>query len=139
MRLIVAASAVLLLGGCATEPVALHSAQVAPAYRVFWRAPADATATLTVVRDRGAVGSACYAGLYLNGAKAAYLERGEKVDLRLPAGETLVGVVLAGSGLCGMGRHAPREREVRLLPYQQKAYRIFTDANAVMDVLPTSY
>ena len=66
----------LLLGGCATTPVPISAAKQAAADRVlaFQIVTDNKTATLTVIRDHGLLGSACYFAVYINQVLAARLD-----------------------------------------------------------------
>lgn len=84
-----------LLGGCATEAISPLTAKNIPQDRLF-NIPSHSTpspATATIVRDKGLYGSAQYVHFLLDGKKVAEFDVGERLDLRLDAGEYIFGVV----------------------------------------------
>lgn len=102
----------VLLAACATQPVAPDAAAPVPAARVHW-ANVDGGYTIRVTRDTGYVGSLCATRLYLNGAPAADMERGETVEFRVGAGRNILGagpspiegkLCTAGGAVDGMRR-----------------------------------
>lgn len=57
-----------VLCGCATTPVSIKDAKQMPKDRLlaFQTQDANKTATLTVIRDEGFLGSGCYYALWIN-------------------------------------------------------------------------
>lgn len=79
--------------GCSTAPIAIASAAPAPADRVYLKSSdAPGAARVVIVRDAGFVGAGQRAHVYFNGARIASLEVGEVVELRVDAGEYVMGV-----------------------------------------------
>lgn len=84
--------AAVTLGGCATAPIPLSSAAPVPAERVYMKTSTAAdAASVVILRDKGFVGSASLVHVYINSERAASLEPGERVELRLDAGEYVMG------------------------------------------------
>ncbi|WP_312777840.1 hypothetical protein [Pseudescherichia sp.] len=130
--------AFLGISGCASTVVAPSEATQAPTNRLLkYQSASDKDGRLTVVRDAGMVGSACYATLYINGNRAAQLDTKEKATFYLPAGEWVIGTNLEGQGLCGASNDR-QERFITLKQGENKTVRIFTDGNGNMDVKPTT-
>jgi len=96
----------LLLGGCATTPVSMSEAKQAAADRVlaFRIIADDKTGSLTVIRDEGFIGSACYYAVHINGILAARLDVAEFARFYVEPGEILLraGRDPQGGGLCGV-------------------------------------
>ncbi len=68
----------LLLSACNTTPVQLKDAKTISIDRVFaYQAKGEGKAILTVVRDKGFAGSACYSSFYINGVLAARVDVAE--------------------------------------------------------------
>ncbi|MBG4412484.1 hypothetical protein GHV50_07910 [Pseudomonas aeruginosa] len=90
------------------------------------------------MRDSGFIGGGCDMGVYVNGRLAARIATKEMVTFYLPAGSTVIGAGLVGSGLCGVNTDR-REREVSLRDGDSLSYRLFTSSNGDVDILPTTY
>jgi uncharacterized protein YbdZ (MbtH family) len=137
MKKILLVSIVLGLAGCATSAVPVDQAVEVPQVRVFsYQNAVSDGGTLTVVRDKGFLGGGCYYGLYVNKARVASLDTGEKVNLQLPAGEWMVG--FKGEGKACISDDYLSEREVTLKPNQHKAVRLFADPSGNLDIKPIS-
>lgn len=118
--------AALALAGCASVPTAPEAAKPAPSARVFAGQGAG-EAVVTVVRDSGVVGAACYFGVYLDGKLAARLDVGERVRFNVAPGEVLLGVSRdpQGSGGCSTQMDPVyRTVETLLKPGQEKTFRL---------------
>lgn len=128
----------LLMSGCATTPVPISAAKQAPTDRVlgFQIAAGDKTATLTVIRDEGFVGSACYTAVYINRVLAARLDVAEFVRFYVDPGEIVLraGWDPQGEGLCGFSQDNWTQRETFLKPGEQKSFRLSIDINAKLDI-----
>ena len=138
MRKIFTVLALTALAGCATSPVPNDQAVSAPADRVLaYQAELQGAGKITVIRDSGFIGSACYATIFLNGDRAAKLDPKEKATFILPPGEWVVGAALEGSGLCGTNEKRT-ETETILKQGQEKYLRVFSSPDSGLDVRPTS-
>src|SRR5690348_16623880 len=86
--------ALAMLYGCATQAIPLEEATSAPPERVYFPSSSDAVAAARVVfvRDRALTGAGVYQHLYINGERTADLDVGEKVEVRLPPGDYVLGV-----------------------------------------------
>lgn len=135
---------VLLLGGCATTPVSMSAAKQASADRVlaFQMKGGDKTATLTVIRDAGLKGSACYFAVYINQVLAARLDVAEFARFYVEPGEILlrVGRDPQGGGLCSSFQdYYWTQRETFLKPGEQKSFRMLFDLTGKMDIQRTDF
>ena len=138
MRKLLIAIGVFVLVGCSTSPVPVNKADAAPSQRVLkYQSPHNGDTKLTVIRDSGITGSACYATVFVNGDKAALLNTSEKATLYLPPGEYEIGTAFDGSGFCSMGKER-QERTVVLKSNQSKVVRIFTDGSGNLDIKPST-
>ena len=114
------AGAMLLLAGCATEPIPNSEAGSIPMQRhLLFRDPAPGAAPVVVIRDPGFLGAACATQLLVNDKVAAYVNAGEKVTLHIPEGTVILGA--EPDGICGGGRI---EVEAKLQAGQKVSYRI---------------
>ncbi len=126
----------VLLTACQTQPVSVYDAPTAPQSRVFKYQQA-APSTLVVIRDKGMLGSGCYASIFINGQIVAKLNPYEKASFQLDEGDWIVGASLDGAGLCGL--NPPRvERETRTKAGETKVLRVSTGNSGFMDILPTT-
>ena len=129
---------VFLLGGCATTPVPISAAKQAAADRVlaFQTVTDNKTGTLTVIRDEGFIGSACYYAVHINGVLAARLDVAEFARFYVEPGEILLraGRDPQGGGLCGVALDNWTQRETFLKPGEQKAFRLSIDSNGKLDI-----
>jgi len=128
----------LLLGGCATTPVPISAAKQAAADRVlaFQIVTDNKTATLTVIRDHGLLGSACYFAVYINQVLAARLDVAEFARFYVEPGEVVLraGGDPQGTGLCGFASDMWTQRETILKPGEQKSFRMSFDQSGRFDI-----
>lgn len=131
------ALATIFLAGCATSAVPLNQAKEAPKVRIFaYQDFVKNGATLTVVRDKGFLGGGCFYGLYVNKERVASLDTSEKVNLKLPPGEWMIG--FKGEGKACISDETITEREIILKSNQHKAVRLFADPSGNLDIKPVS-
>lgn len=137
-NLLLAFAATAILSGCASSPVPINEAKPAPPNRVFLlQSPVVNGAEVTIVRDSGVVGSACEITAYINGQRVANLDVKEKAVFFVSPGELMIGAAFEGKGLCNSGK-ARQEREVVVKQGQRKVFRIYTGADAEIDIKPSS-
>jgi len=113
----------MFLAGCATTPVHINDAKLAPSDRVLAFQSADINkSTLTVIRDEGFIGSACYYGLWINNVLAARLDVAEYAKFHVEPGEILLKISRdpQGSGLCGVEQSNWTQRETIMKPGDKK-------------------
>jgi predicted component of type VI protein secretion system len=127
-----------VLCGCATTPVSIKDAKQMPKDRLlaFQTKDANKTATLTVIRDEGFLGSGCYYGLWINQTLAARVDVAEFAKFYVEPGEILlrIGRDPQGQGLCGIDQDNWTQRETIMKPGDQKTFRMTIDENAKLDI-----
>ena len=130
-----------VLCGCATTPVSINDAKQVPADRLvgFQSTDANKTATLTVIRDEGFLGSGCYHGLWINQTLAARVNVAEFATFFVEPGEILlrIGRDPLGKGLCGLEQDNWTQRETIMKPGDKKAFRMTIDENGKLDIFRT--
>ncbi len=127
----------MFLAGCATTPVHINDAKLAPSDRVLaFQSEAPNKSSLTVIRDEGFIGSACYYGLWINNVLAARLDVAEYAKFYLEPGEILLKISRdpQGSGLCGVEQSNWTQRETLMKPGEKKIFRMSIDANGKLDI-----
>ncbi|EKY1998822.1 hypothetical protein QU500_002260 [Cronobacter sakazakii] len=128
----------LLVAGCSTDVVPLKNAVQAPYERLYkYQNEVKNDATLTVIRDAGITGSACYAAVYIDGERVASLATKEKATFHVPAGDRAIGAGFEGEFMCNY-KTEPQERYINLESGKSKVVRIFTDYRAQMDIKATT-
>ncbi|HEN8714610.1 TPA: hypothetical protein U8203_005102 [Pseudomonas putida] len=139
MRILIGALGGALLAGCATSPVPLGEAVQAPSERVTgYQKPVEGGGTVIVVRDRGFVGSGCYATVFLNGKPVARLDTKEKASFYVPAGHWTLGARVDGEALCSLGNER-LEDSVIVEPGQTKKYRIYTSSEGEVGIKASTF
>lgn len=134
MKAIAVASFLLIaVTGCATSPIAPKDAQNVPAERIFRTAQLTDTnaARAVFIRNVGLAGSGVYMHLFVDGAKAASLNPGEKVEFSLPPGEHIFGVIPTDN----FGTHALNTIDQDLKAGKRYYYRLQTDGNSFRAVV----
>lgn len=138
MRVLFAVLVSLVASGCATTPVPLSAARRAPPERVlaYQTGGGETSATLTIVRDEGYLGSGCYYAVYINRIFAARLDVAEYARFLVEPGEVLirVGRDPQGKALCAADQDNWTQRETVLRAGEQKAFRMSIDVNGKLDV-----
>lgn len=139
MKKIVAVSLIAIaLTGCATTPIPSTMAKPAPPDRLlaFQMKPSEPFGTLTITRDVGHIGSACFYAISINGTLAARLDVAEKATFYVTPGEVLLrsGSDLYGKGLCSHDKNVWTQRETQLKPGETKYFRMSIDENGKTDI-----
>jgi len=139
MRILIGALGLVLLAGCASSPVPVDEARLAPSHRVTaYQDPVKQSGQIVVIRDSGYIGAGCYATVFLNGHPVARLNPSEKAYFNVPSGEWQIGAALDGKGLCGA--NAERlEVEAAIQPGQSKKFRIFTPSDGAVQVKSSTF
>jgi len=118
----------VLINGCATTPVNLSTANKVPSERVFafQSKSNENTAKLTVTRDKGFIGSACFYSVYINTVFAARMDTSETATFFMHPGEVLLraGRDPNGRGLCGGDQGNWTQRETSLKANEHKYFRL---------------
>lgn len=136
----IAAAGLVALSACTTKPPRPDQLrQPAPDRLLAYQAPADGDATVTLTRDVGALMSACYIAVFVDGKVAAKLATGEATTLHLPAGEHIIGAWNTGSGLCGYREGADRREQSTVLKAgDAKRFRITVNQGSGIELSPTT-
>lgn len=127
----VALIAAMALAGCATSPVPIEQAQIAPQNKLlaYQNKSAVNNSTIIVVRDSGLFGVGCALAVYVDGKKSAFLDAGEKAVFYVPAGIHNVGVGSSENGLCsGM---VIRNLSATTIPGVPQNFRISMDGSGL--------
>lgn len=84
----------LIVTGCATSIPASNELRTAPQSQIYFHSEAvtKETAQAIFVRDSGALGSANFLHLYIDGKKAAALNTAETIEITIQKGEHVFGV-----------------------------------------------
>jgi hypothetical protein len=116
----------------------MSEATQAPADRVlaFHIAAGNKSAILTVIRDHGVLGSACYFAVYINQVLAARLDVAEFAQFYVEPGEVVLraGGDPQGIGLCAFASDMWTQRETFLKPGEQKSFRLSFDTSGKFDI-----
>lgn len=139
MKFLIGVLALGVLAGCATSSIPVGDAQQAPKSQLlaFQQRPLGDYGTVQVVRDTGHTGSMCSMAVFIDGAKVALLDPGQKAAFYLPPGQITIGAAYSGSGICSMG--ADRiERDASAPKGAVKNYRVSTGSDGKIDILPTT-
>ena len=126
--LVVLATLIFVITGCATTPVSPSTAKPVASDRLFAFQERTQTtnATVVVTRDKGFLGSGCYLSFFLSGTHAARFDVGETAQFHVEPGEILLrsGPDLMGQGLCGFGQDYWMQRETTLRAGETKHFRL---------------
>lgn len=137
---IAAGISLLALAGCVTKPPRPDQLRQPSADRLLaFQSPSDGDASITVTRDIGALQSACYMAVFLDGKVVAKLATGEVATFHVPAGDHIVGAWNTGSGLCGYREGEDRREQATILkPGGAKRFRITVNPNSGIEFSPTT-
>lgn len=131
MKWIAVGLGALALAGCASSPIPLESAEVAPSSKVFafQTKTSPVAGKITVLRDSGVTGSACDVGVYIDGVRAANLATGQKASFWVAAGTRNLSIGPSNSGICT--GTALRTLSADVAPGEEKAFRVSGDMQGV--------
>lgn len=87
----------ILLVGCATTPVMVDQAKPVPEERIYdayskYRDPNASNSQIVIVRDKGALGAAGSAALFVNGEIVSRIRTSEIIRLNVSEGDNVIGV-----------------------------------------------
>ena len=94
----------LVLVGCATQPIATSEAKEVPNSRILasrFTAKKEGAGVVIVKRDTGFMGALCSSRVFVDGTPVADIRVGEKVTLYLSPGEYIISS--NPNGVCGGG------------------------------------
>lgn len=137
---ILTACSIAVLSACTTKPPRPDQVRHPPSERLLaFQSLADGDASVTVTRDVGALMSACYIAVFVDGTVAAKLATGESTTLHLPAGEHIIGAWNTGSGLCGYREGEDRREQSTVLKRgEAKRFRITVNQGSGVEIAPTT-
>lgn len=137
---ILAAFSLVAVAGCTTKPPRPDQLRQPSGDRLIaFQSPSDGDATVTVTRDVGALMSACYIAVFVDGTVAAKLATGETTTLHVPAGEHIIGAWNTGSGLCGYQEGQNRKEQSTVLKAgDSKRFRITVNQGSGVEIDPTT-
>ncbi|QHE98981.1 hypothetical protein ACKUFS_17730 [Pseudomonas cannabina] len=127
MRILIGMLALALLAGCSSSPMSVGEAEPVASDELYayQSKPAGESGKVTVIRDRGFVGSGCDIVVYVDGRKAAKIGTGQRATFYLKPGSPSIGAGLAGSGLCAGA--AVRTISANVQSGHESIYRITGD------------
>lgn len=102
-RLTLALCGLVLVSGCATDPIPTSEAAPVPSERILttkFSRPGQGTGEVIVKRDVSIGGYGCSWRVFVNGGAVADLRPAEKVVLHLPTGDHILGAEPVGA-ICG--------------------------------------
>lgn len=131
---------IAIISGCTTVPVTPDIAIQVPQNRLvnqeFSLPDSIRDLKVTFIRDSGLIGGGCYIVLSMNKKIIAKLEVSEKVSIYLKEGNYIFGVTGGDDGLCSTWPFY--EHNVIVSKDRKNHYRIMTDRNGVVWILPVS-
>ena len=138
LRIVIAAAFAAFVSGCATSPVSPSQAKPVPRERLFAfqeKLP-KSTATISVTRDSGLLGSGCFLAFSLDGVRAGRFDPSENARFYVEPGEHLLSVRpdAEGSGLCHFATIQNNARETIMRENENKNFRIMMDPNGTADI-----
>lgn len=139
-KLVVSGLVVALMMGCTTSvPISSKNAIPVPKNRAlaFQDSTGERSIPITVTRDAGIIGSACYLEFWIDGTKAALFDAGETTQFFVAPGVHIgeVNWDQQGRGLCGL-INAPTNAEINVKEGRKSSYRLLTITDTVL-ILPS--
>lgn len=129
---------VLLVAGCATEPVPDAETSPVPRDRVLapqYLEAAPGTGVVEVKRDPGFLAGGCRMQLLFDEQPLAELKTAERIVLHLPAGDHLLGV----RPVCPLGAHGLSEVAAHVTPEASLRFRIGVTGSGDAIINPTKF
>ena len=134
-KLLLVATPLFLLFGCATVPVSNKDAVLSKnVFKNDLFLQREGNATLIVKRDKGLAGSGCSSRVYINGFAAADLDSGEYFKASVAPGSYIISA--QPNGICGGGMF---ETRVSVIQNEVATYRIGYGSNADYFIVPTAF
>lgn len=143
-KVLLGATTLLLVSGCSTTAVNMSEAIPVPAAFTYSHQQPQSSdnATVRIVLDRGYRVGPCRIGFFIDGERIADLDKGEVATAYIAPGRHILGAGLAAdaSGICKtmMTDGTMMEREAQFSSSEVRNFRIMRDANAYLDIVPTS-
>ena len=136
-KILLVATTLLSLVGCATTPISTSSARDVPSTRVLNASLLERKSELgqvIVKRDEGLSASACNSRIFANGVPVAEIAAGEKVVFYLPEGEQMVAAI--ATGICIGGLVESKASVSRSRP---AIFRVSYGSSGEFSIQPTSF
>ena len=118
----------LLVVACHPTPGPLGEATLTPKARLmaFQTLSPDRSSTITLIRDSGYVGSACYLMVYVNATLAARMDTGELAKFHIPPGSMFlwVGPDKKGRGFCQVGEGYSAQIDTTMKDHEEQIFRV---------------
>ena len=136
-KILLVATTLLSLVGCATTPISTSSARDVPSTRVLNASLLERKSELgqvIVKRDEGLSASACNSRIFANGVPVAEIAPGEKVVFYLPEGEQMVAAI--ATGICIGGLVESKASVSRSRP---AIFRVSYGSSGEFSIQPTSF
>lgn len=128
MKKLIMLGLVLALIGCATQPMPSIDAELASIYLN----EAPGSGKVTVTRDKGFVGSAAKAYVYIDAKPIIGLRAGQKIELWLSAGEHMLATMCRTDG-------SITEAKVNVVAGKSQTYRISYSLYGGWRLAPTAF
>lgn len=124
---------IVYFSGCSTTPITEYSASIPPANSIYNKAitippPSGKYGSVTFLRDKGLLGSACTHIIKINGEIAFALNAGEFITIYLPPAEYFF-ILETGGGLCP---NVATSQELKLSNGQKAKYRILIPSDTTL-------
>ncbi|WP_144415508.1 hypothetical protein [Pseudomonas putida] len=140
MRLLIVATSIAMLSGCAAPPT-VGEAVPAPGNRLLTLQTEDhgKDAAVTVVRESAIQAGHCFFGVFIDGKLVARLDNNEKATFHVKPGRRLVGVGSdpQGVGPCSGNSQYKREVATWIEVGERQTFRIAFQP--MLDIRPSSY
>lgn len=133
MRWMVVAACLVGLAGCASSAIPLDKAISAPPAEIFAFQANDSghRARITVMRDGGAIGSACDIAVFIDGVKSAHLGAGEKASFWVEPGVRNVSIGWSNVGICTSSLNALKTLSADTRDEKEVVFRASVDMQGI--------
>lgn len=115
---------IVLITGCATEPVKFEDAKQVPPERLFLYQDNNKQSKLLVTRDSGFLGSACNINFYIDGKIAGKFSTHEKATFYIDEGNHILG----SENNCNIGI---AETDININQNEEVRIRLYIDYGGV--------
>lgn len=136
-KLCLISAGLLLLSGCATQPVPTEQATMVPQIRIIdmaYTTEKEGSASLIVKRDSGFAGSGCNVRIYIDSQPIADIDRSEKIKIYVQPGEYTLSVEPTSICVAGL-----KEIPIKVNSDDSKVYRIGYSGNSELGIYQTRF
>ena len=130
----------LLVVACTTTPDPLAEMHRTPKARLmaFQTVSPENTSTVTLLRDTGVGGAACYLLVYVNATLAARMDAGELAQFFIPPGKLLLGVAPEhkGRGFCPVREGYSDQIDTTMKDHEEKRFRVLWYSDGTIWISP---